>query len=64
MSVRLPALSGALDQCCCLANQVLGGEEILQLPKKTEELVPGKPMLFARTSPTAVTRADKNMCLL
>lgn len=42
MSVRLPALSGALDHCCCLAVQVLGGEEILQLPKKTEELVPGK----------------------
>lgn len=29
-------------KCCWLAGQVLGGEEILQLPKKTEELVPGR----------------------
>lgn len=30
-----------LDSVYWLADQVLGGEEILQLPKKTEELVPG-----------------------
>lgn len=30
-----------IDVACAVCIQVLGGEEILQLPKKTEELVPG-----------------------
>ncbi len=44
MLVLVLSTSPAADSCfltCNLCQQVLGGEEILKLPPKTEELLPG-----------------------
>ena len=38
---QLWGLDFTFTTCCWLAGRVLGGEEVLQLPKKSEELVPG-----------------------